>query len=306
MAHFRVKFGSNILIAAGAHEIDGFLKILTTNNTWVVGARNEENWRGWIPHLPIFRTVGAFHEVEERNKTVQSEDEAVALVGVIGGDHGRITDDPGVRAVVVARVEVAVRAGEAGGSLVIAAESKAVNELAPVMFTLEKLEEFRDDNGDAGAGIFAGGATDDEAVDVLVILLHVATNDERPHTVTEQRERKAGKTLFDIFGDLMNVVDNAVHGVLAEIAIIAFGVEAGTMAAVVVDDNDVALFGKKVHKIVVALAVLGHAMNELNDAFGLIGVARGASRDAEADAEIKPVVIAFDGEFFFGEGGWVG
>lgn len=268
MAHFRVKFGNNILITASAHEVDGFLKILVADNTGVVSAGDEEDWRGRIPHLPIFRAVGAFHKVEERDKTVQSEDEAVALVGVIGGDYGRIADDPGVRAIIVARVEVAVRAGEAGGFLVITAESKVVNELAPVMLALEKLEELGDDNGDAGAGIFAGGAADDEAADVLVILFHVAADDERAHAVPEEREREAGKALFGIFSDLMNVVDNTVHGVFAEIAIIAFGVEAGTMAAVVVDDDDIALCGEIIHESVVALAMFGHAMNELDDAFG--------------------------------------
>lgn len=271
MAHFQVKFGDDVLITASAHEVDGFLKILTTNNTRVISARNEENRSGWIPHLPIFRAVGALHEAKERDKTVQSEDEAVALVGVIDGDYGRIADDPGVRAVIIAGVEVAVRAGEAGRFLVIAAESEVINELALVVFALEKLEEFGDDNGDAGARIFAGGAADDEAADVLVILLHVATNDERPHAVAKESERKTRKALLNIFGDLMNVVDNAVHGVFAEIAVVAFGVEASAMAAVVMDDDGIALRGEIIHESMIALAVLGHAVDELDDAFGAFG-----------------------------------
>lgn len=271
VAHFRVKFRGDILITASTHEIDGLLKILTTNNTWVVGARNEENRRGRIPHLPSFRAVGALHEIEKRDKTVQGKDEAVALVGVISGDYGRVADNPGVRAVVVAGVEVAVRAGEAGGSLVIAAEGEMVNELAMVMFALEKLEEFRNGNSDAGAGIFAGRAANDEAIDVLVVLFHVAADDERAHAVPEESKRKTGKTLFDIFSDLMNVVDNAIHGIFAEIAIITFGVEAGAMAAVVVNDDDVALRREIIHESMIALAVLGHAVNELDDAFGAFG-----------------------------------
>lgn len=271
VTHFRVKFCNNILITTGAHKVDGFLKILATNNTRVISASDEENRRSRIPHLPIFWAIGALHEIEERDKTVQSEDEAVALVSVIGGDHGRIADDPGVRAIIVACVKVAVRAGEASRFLVIAAESEIVDEFAMVMFALEKLEEFRNGNSNASARIFAGGATNDEAADVLVILFHVAANDERTHAVTEESERKAGETLLDIFSNLMNVVDNAVHGVLAEIAIITFGVETGTVAAVVVDDDDIALRREIIHEGMVAFAVLGHAVNELDDAFRAFG-----------------------------------
>lgn len=277
MAHFWIKFTDDVLVSAGAHKVDRFVEFLMTNNTGVVGTGDEEDWSGGIAQLPIFRAVGALHKAEERDKTIESEDETVALVSVVGGDHGRITNNPSVRAVVIGGVEVVVGLGEFGGTLVVIAKSKVVDKVAAMTIAAEDSQELRDGNSGSGTGIVAGRAADNEATNVGVVFFHIATNDERAHAVTEESERETREALFDVFGDLMDVANNTIHAILAEITVVIFRRDAGAVPAVVMDDDDVTALSEIIHEIVIALAMLGHAMNELNDAF------RGG-RNAEADA----------------------
>ncbi len=125
----------------------------------------------------------------------------------------------------------------------------------------------------------AGRATDDETVDVLVIFLDVAAHDEGAHAVAEESEGKIGEAAADVLSDLVDVFDDGFGTVFAEIAEIVFGLNAGAVSAVVVNDNDETLLGAIIHEIVIAFAVLGHAVNELQDAGRMLG-------DADADAEI--------------------
>lgn len=277
MAHFWIKFADDVLVAAGAHKGDRFIELLMANNTGVVGAGDEENWGGGIAHLPIFRTVSALHKAEERDKTIESEDETVALVSVVGGDHGRITNNPSVRAVVIGGVEVIVGLGEFSGTLVVIAKSKVIDKITAMAVAAEDSQELRDSDSGSGTGIIAGRAADNEATNVGVVFFHIATDDERAHAVAEESERETREALFDVFGDLVDVADNAIHAILTEIAIVVFRGDASAVPAVVMDDDDVTALSEIIHEIVIALAMLGHAMNELNDAF------RGG-RNAEADA----------------------
>ena len=137
MAHFWIKFADDVLVSAGAHKVDRFVELLMANNTGVVGAGDEEDWGGGISHLPIFRVVGALHKAKESNKTVQRKDETVALVRVVGGDHGRITNNPGVRAIVIGGVEVVVGLGEFGGTLVVITKSKVVDKVTAMTIAAE-------------------------------------------------------------------------------------------------------------------------------------------------------------------------
>ena len=137
----------------------------------------------------------------------------------------------------------------------------------------------------------AGRATDDEAVDVAVVFLDVATYNEGAHAVTKESEGKTGEAGASVLGDLVGVFDNGFDAVFAKIAEVVFGFDAGAVAAVVVNDCYETLLGAVIHEIMVAFAVLGHAVNELQDASGMLG-------DAEADAELQIIVVAFDGDFF--------
>ncbi len=271
MAHFWIKFTDDVLVSAGAHKVDRFVELLMANNTGVVGAGNEENWGGGIAHLPIFRTVGALHKAEERDKTVQREDEAVALVRVVGGDHGRIANNPSVRAVVIGGVEVIVGLGEFSGTLVVIAKSKVIDKVTAMTIAAEDSQELRDSDSGSGTGIIAGRAADNEATNVGIVFFHIATNDERAHAVAEESERETREALFDVFGDLMDVANNTIHAILAEIAIVIFRGDASAVPAVVMDDDDIAALSEVIYEIMVALAMLGHAMNELDDAFRLCG-----------------------------------
>jgi hypothetical protein len=89
--------------------------------------------------------------------------------------------------------------------------------------------------------------------------------------VAEEGERETWEALFDVFGDLVDVADNAIHTILAEIAIVIFRRDAGAVSAVVMDDDDVTALSEVIHEIVIALTMFGHAMNELDDAFRLCG-----------------------------------
>ena len=139
MAHFWIKFADDVLVAAGAHKVDRFVELLMANNTGVVGAGNEEDWDGGISHLPIFRAVGALHKAEERDKTIESEDETVALVRVVGGDHGRVANNTIVRDVVLGGVEIVFGLGEFVGTLVVTAKSKVVDKVAAMAIAAEDL-----------------------------------------------------------------------------------------------------------------------------------------------------------------------
>lgn len=77
----------------------------------------------------------------------------------------------------------------------------------------------------------------------------------------------------------MSVFDDGFDTVFAKITEIVFGFDAGAVSAVVVNDDDEALLGAIIHEIVVAFAVLGHAVDELENAGGMLG-------DANADAEV--------------------
>lgn len=136
-------------------------------------------------------------------------------------------------------------------------------------------------DGDAGAGgdLITGRTADDEAVDVLVVFLDVAAYDEGAHAVTEESEGKIGEAAADVLSDLVDVFDDGFGTVFAEIAKIVFGLNAGAVSAVVVNDDDETLLGAIIHEIVVAFAVLGHAVDELENAGGMLG-------DANADAEV--------------------
>lgn len=127
--------------------------------------------------------------------------------------------------------------------------------------------------------MITGRATDDEAVDVLVVFLDIAAYDEGTHAVTEEGEGKTGEAVADILSDLVDVFDDGFDAVFAKITKVVFGFDAGAVSAVVVDDDDEALLGAIIHEIVVAFAVLGHAVDELEDAGGMLG-------DANADAEV--------------------
>lgn len=146
----------------------------------------------------------------------------------------------------------------------------------------------------------------------MVVLLHITANDERAHAVTEEGERKTREALFDIIGDLVNVRNDAggrvtavvrVRDIIAvmalavgtEVAVVVFRGNAGAVPAMVMDDYGITMPGKKIHKIMVALAVFSHTVNKLDDAF------RGI-RDTETDAEVKPIIVAFEGELFPLEG----
>lgn len=313
MAHFGVEFGGNISITAISHEVDGFFKVFFADNTRVVGTSDKENRSGGIFHLPAIRIVSAFHKAEEDNKSVEREGKAVAFISVISRDHGRVADNPGVRASIVSSFGIAILLGEFGGTFVVTAESEVINKLAAVFFATESFHELCDSDSRTGARIITGRTANNEPVDILVVLFHIATDDERAHAVPEESERKTGKTLFDIFGNLVNVSDDAFDAVFAEITVTARFVEASAVTTMVMDDDDVALRCEIVHESVVTLAMLGHAVNELDDAFGTaIGNIADVVRrnvfwvavwDAEADAEIEPVMVAFDSEFLFGEGG---
>ena len=89
--------------------------------------------------------------------------------------------------------------------------------------------------------------------------------------MAEEGERETWEALFDVFGDLVDVADNAIHTILAEIAIVIFRRDAGAVSAVVMDDDDVTALSEVIHEIVIALTMFGHAMNELDDAFRLCG-----------------------------------
>lgn len=127
--------------------------------------------------------------------------------------------------------------------------------------------------------MITGRATDDEAVDVLVVFLDVAAYDEGTHAVTEESEGKTGEAVADILSDLVDVFDDGFGAVFAKITEIVFGFDAGAVSAVIVDNDDETLLGTIVHEIVVTFAVLGHAVDELQDAGGVLG-------DANADAEV--------------------
>lgn len=153
------------------------------------------------------------------------------------------------------------------------------------------MESFDNYNADAGGELIAGRTADDETVDALVVFLDVATYNERAHTVTKESEGKTGEAGADVLGDLVGVFDNGFDAVFVKIAEVVFGFDAGAVAAVVVNDDDETLLGAVIHEIMVAFAVFGHAVNELQDASGML-------RDAEADAELQIIVIAFDSDFF--------
>lgn len=97
--------------------------------------------------------------------------------------------------------------------------------------------------------------------------------------MTEKSEGQIGEAAADILSDLVSVFDDGFDAVFAEITKIVFGFDAGAVSAVIVDDDDETLLGTIVHKVVVAFAVLGHAVDELQDAGGVLG-------DANADAEV--------------------
>ncbi len=88
----------------------------------------------------------------------------------------------------------------------------------------------------------------------------------------------------------MNVGNDAARAVAIEIAEVVGAAEAGAVAAVVVDDDDVALRGAVVHEFVITLTVFGHAVDELEYGFGTVG-------HAQADAELEAVVLTFESKF---------
>ena len=67
--------------------------------------------------------------------------------------------------------------------------------------------------------MFLLGEPDNEAIDILVVLLHITANDERAHAVTEEGERKTREALFDIIGDLVNVRNDAGGRVTAVVRV---------------------------------------------------------------------------------------
>lgn len=87
----------------------------------------------------------------------------------------------------------------------------------------------------------------------------------------------------------MDVLDNAVHAVLIEIAIIGRRLDAGAVTAMVVDGNDITMCGTKVHESVVALTMLRHTMNELQNANWMF-------REAQADTEVELVMLTLESE----------
>ena len=112
----------------------------------------------------------------------------------------------------------------------------------------------------------------------MVVFLDVAAHDEGTHAVAEEGEGETGEATLDVFGDLVDIFDDAGDAVFAEIAEVVFGGDAGAVSAVVVNNDNEALFGAIIHEVVVAVAVLGHAVHELQDAGGVLW-------DADADAE---------------------
>ena len=120
-----VEFAGDILIAPLSEEIDGFIKMFFVDDTGVVGAGDEEDGYVGILHGPALFAVGSVHEFKQSFKTIEGEDEAVALVGVVSGKDGGIADDPGVRIAFVL---------EAFG---IFGEGEAIDEMAAVFFTFE-------------------------------------------------------------------------------------------------------------------------------------------------------------------------
>lgn len=141
------------------------------------------------------------------------------------------------------------------------------------------MERFCNYDADAGGELITGRATDDEAVDVLVVFLDIVAYDEGAHAVTKESEGKTGEAVADILGDLVSVFDDGFDAVFAEIAEIVFGFDAGAVSTVIVDNDDETLPGTIVHEIVVTFAVFGHAVDELENAGGMLG-------DANADAEV--------------------
>lgn len=267
VAHVRVELTYDVLVTSLAEEIYGFIEMFFVDDTGVVGTSDEEDGHVGIIHCPIFLAVGLIHELEQSFETIKGEDETVALVGVVGGENGGIADDPGVGVTFVPE------------TFHIAGEGEIVDEVAAMFFAFKYLEGFCNDNTYAGGELVAGRTADDEAVDVLVVFLDITAHDEGTHAVAEESEGKIGEAAADVLSDLVDVFDDGFGTVFAEIAEIVFGLNAGAVSAVVVNDDDETLLGAIIHEIMVAFAVLGHAVDELQDAGGVLG-------DADADAEV--------------------
>lgn len=74
---------------------------------------------------PTFLAVGLIHELEQSLETIEGEDEAVAFVGVVGGEDGGIADDPGVGIAFVLE------------TFHVAGEGEVVDEVAAMLFAFE-------------------------------------------------------------------------------------------------------------------------------------------------------------------------
>ncbi len=251
MAHVRVEFAGDVLVTSLAQEVHGFIEMLFVDDTGVVGASDEKNWHIGIMHSPIFLAISLVHKLEEGFEAIEREDEAVAFICVVGGENCGVADNPGVG---IAFVFEAFH---------IFGEGEVIDKVATVFFAFEQLQGFGNDNAEARGELIAGRAADNEAVDVAVVFLEIATYDEGAHAMTEESEGKTGEAGADVLSDLVGVFDDSGDAVFTEITEVVFGFDAGAVAAVVVNDDDEALLGAVVHEIVIAFAVLGHAVNEL-------------------------------------------